>query len=204
MGVVESPSALAVSSVVVLARRLWRAPLIMRKLRCKKNGNFTQQVMVQKSRDASRKALSNSSQADRAPFRTSFQACAGVTYLVLLGTAPHPVLLPIPSSGGPIWPSLCPCGRDLFAQPGDCDIPLLASGVEHLGVSETVRNPAFLEFDATIDFRFAEEPVIDWGNETFGQILPGVADKYSPAHGSMIPGWAPDSKTRPAPTHKLG
>ena len=45
----------------------------------------------------------------------------------------------------------------------------------------------------TTNFR-SQKPVIDWVNETFEQILPGVADKYSPAHCSMIPGQAPGDK----------
>jgi ATP-dependent helicase/nuclease subunit A len=45
----------------------------------------------------------------------------------------------------------------------------------------------------TTNFR-SRKPVIDWVNETFEQVLPGVADKYSPAHCSMIPSRAPDEK----------
>ena len=38
----------------------------------------------------------------------------------------------------------------------------------------------------TTNFR-SQKPVIDWVNKTFEQILPGVADKYSPARCSMVP-----------------
>lgn len=43
----------------------------------------------------------------------------------------------------------------------------------------------------TTNFR-SQKPVIDWVNETFGQILPDVADKYSPARCAMIAGQNPD------------
>jgi len=43
----------------------------------------------------------------------------------------------------------------------------------------------------TTNFR-SQKPVIDWVNETFEQILPDVADKYSPARCAMIPGQTPD------------
>lgn len=42
----------------------------------------------------------------------------------------------------------------------------------------------------TTNFR-SQKPVIDWVNKTFEQILPGVADKYSPAYSSMLPGQVP-------------
>ena len=42
----------------------------------------------------------------------------------------------------------------------------------------------------TTNFR-SQKPVIDWVNTTFEQILPSVADKYSPAHCSMDSGQTP-------------
>ena len=42
----------------------------------------------------------------------------------------------------------------------------------------------------TTNFR-SQKPVIDWVNSTFEQILPGVVNKYSPAHCSMDSGQTP-------------
>jgi len=42
----------------------------------------------------------------------------------------------------------------------------------------------------TTNFR-SRKPVIDWVNETFKQILPSAAGKYSPAYSSMLPGRDP-------------
>ncbi len=42
----------------------------------------------------------------------------------------------------------------------------------------------------TTNFR-SQKPVIDWVNTTFEKVLPTVADKYSPAHCSMVSGQSP-------------
>ena len=47
----------------------------------------------------------------------------------------------------------------------------------------------------TTNFR-SQKPVIDWVNATFEQILPDIADKYSPARCSMIPGQPPKDKEK--------
>ena len=48
----------------------------------------------------------------------------------------------------------------------------------------------------TTNFR-SQKPVIDWVNKTFEQVLPDVADKYSPAHCSMVSWPVSRARTRP-------